>query len=86
MVGVIECALGMAFVDLWRRDMPFPAADWKTLRVTLQTMLFIMSLNSERLFEADGRIFMKFGKRIMDDADSVTYFSDSGLPESRLNP
>lgn len=49
---------------------------WNTLRVIFQEKLFIISLNDERLFEAEDRTFMKPGKTgLWTKADSVTYFS-----------
>jgi hypothetical protein len=61
-----------------------PSGRWNTLRVVFQGRLFIILLNSERLFEGEDQTFVKPGKTgLWTKADSVTYFSDFEVRESR---
>jgi hypothetical protein len=54
-----------------------PRDRWNTLKVTFQGNAFTVSLNGERLFEAEDVTFSGPGKTgLWTKADSVTYFDD----------
>jgi hypothetical protein len=54
-----------------------PSRRWSTLKVTFQDTLFTVSLNGEKLFDAEDRTFNKAGKTgLWTKADSVTYFDE----------
>jgi hypothetical protein len=59
-----------------------PRAKWNTLRVDFVGSLFVVFLNSERLFETEDQTFTKPGKTgLWTKADSVTYFDEFTVKE-----
>jgi hypothetical protein len=61
-----------------------PKGRWNTLRIVFKDSLFTVFFNGERLFGTEDRTFTKAGRTgLWTKADSVTYFDEFSVGESR---